>query len=186
LNVDSDKPPGADNQQERPGFAQWVVGFVDGEGCFSAPIFRNRTCRIGWQVQPTFAVVQAERSVQGLHLLEHYFGCGQVGRFDRHDNHREPLCRYVVRRLADLEFRIIPFFEEHPLVTAKANDFSKFAAIVRMMRRGRHLEVGGLAEIARIVETMNRRQPSRFLESSEAIRQPRRDDNRREDMVRTP
>jgi hypothetical protein len=41
-----------------------VVGFVDGEGCFSAPIFRNRSCRIGWQAQPTFAVVQAERSAQ--------------------------------------------------------------------------------------------------------------------------
>lgn len=119
------------------------------------------------------------------YLLEQYFGCGQVGRFDRHDNHREPLCRYVVRRISDLEFRIIPFFEEHPLVTAKANDFIKFATIVRMMRLGHHRDVGGLAEIARIVETMNRRQPSRFLESSEAIRQPRRVDDRREDMVRT-
>jgi hypothetical protein len=28
----SENPSGADNQQERPGFAQWVVGFVDGEG----------------------------------------------------------------------------------------------------------------------------------------------------------
>ena len=170
----SDNPSGADNQQERPGFAQWVVGFVDGEGCFSAPIFRNRTCRLGWQVQPTFAVVQAERSVQGLHLLKQYFGCGHVDRHERHDNHREPLCRYAVRRLSDLEDRIIPFFEEHPLVTAKANDFVKFAAIVRKMRQGHHRDVDGLAEIAHIVETMNRRQPSRFLESSEAIRQPRR------------
>ena len=184
--MDSDNPTGADNQQERPGFAQWVVGFVDGEGCFSAPIFRNRTCRIGWQVQPTFAVVQAERSVQGLTLLERYFRCGHVCRFARHDNHREPLCRYEVGRLSDLEIRIIPFFEEHPLITAKANDFVKFATIVRMMRQGHHRSVGGLAEIARIVETMNRRQPSRYLESSEAIRQPRRSGKRREDMVRTP
>jgi LAGLIDADG endonuclease len=182
----SDNPSGADNQQERPGFAQWVVGFVDGEGCFSAPMFRNPTCRIGWQVQPTFAVVQAERSVQGLNLLEQYFGCGQVGRFDRHDNHREPLCRYVVRRLSDLEVRIVPCFEEHPLITARANDFMKFAAIVRMMRQGHHRSVDGPSDIARIAETMNRRQPSRFLESSEAIRQPRRHDDRREDMVRTP
>ena len=85
-----------------------------------------------------------------------------------------------------MELRIVPFFEEHPLITAKASDFIKFAAIVRMMRQGYHRDVGGLAEIARIVETMNRRQPSRFLESSEAIRQPRRIDDRREDMVRTP
>ena len=29
--MESENPSGADNQQERPGFAQWVVGFVGGE-----------------------------------------------------------------------------------------------------------------------------------------------------------
>jgi LAGLIDADG endonuclease len=74
--VNSDKPSGAGNQQERPLAAEWVVGFVDGEGCFSIPIFQNRTCRLGWQVQPEFAVVQGERSVSVLHALEKFFGCG--------------------------------------------------------------------------------------------------------------
>ena len=37
----SDNPSGADNQQERPGFEEWVVGFVDGEGCFSISVVRN-------------------------------------------------------------------------------------------------------------------------------------------------
>jgi len=35
-----DNPSGAGNQQERPGIEQWVVGFVDGEGCFSVSVFR--------------------------------------------------------------------------------------------------------------------------------------------------
>jgi len=175
--MDSENPFGADNQQERSGFAQWVVGFVDGEGCFSVPVFRNRTCRIGWQVQPAFTVVQGERSVDVLHLLNQYFGCGQVGRNGRTDNHREDIYRYTVRRLSDLSDHIIPFFEEHPLVTAKLNDFIKFAAIVRMMEQGTHLREGGLHRIAQITETMNRQQPSRFLESSEAIRQPPRFDD---------
>ena len=83
--MSSENPSGADNQQERPGFAQWVVGFVDGEGCFSVPIFQNRTCRSGWQVQPTFTVVQGAKSVEVLDLLERFFRCGQVGRNDRHD-----------------------------------------------------------------------------------------------------
>jgi hypothetical protein len=33
--MSSDKPSGAGNQQERPLAAEWVVGFVDGEGCSS-------------------------------------------------------------------------------------------------------------------------------------------------------
>jgi len=48
----------------------------------------------------------------------------------------------------------------------------KFAVIVRMMAQQLHLTAEGMSQIAQIAETMNRRQPSRYLESSEAIRQP--------------
>lgn len=172
-----EKATDADNQQERPGFAQWVVGFVDGEGCFSVPIFRSRSSRSGWQVQPAFSVVQGEWSLGALHLLKRYFECGSVVRNARHDNHREDVWRYGVRRLEDLSNRIIPFFELNPLITAKSVDFEHLSSVVRMMSKGIHLEDGGLAKIATIAEAMNQRKPSRFLESSEAIRQPSRFDN---------
>ncbi len=60
--MDSDNLPGADNQQERPGIEQWVVGFVDGEGCFSISVVRNTGCLLGWQVQHEFSVTQAAPS----------------------------------------------------------------------------------------------------------------------------
>ena len=169
-----DNASGAGNQQERPGFEQWTVGFVDGEGCFSVPIFRQRSLRLGWQVQPEFVVTQGERSVQVLHSLREFFGCGVVGRNGRHDNHREDVFRWAVRSVLDLDRIIVPFFEQHPLRTAKAADFRVFATIVRLMRQGRHLTEPGLAEIARLVGTMNTRRTARILESSEAIRQPPR------------
>jgi len=168
---------GAVNQQERPGFEQWVVGFVDGEGCFSCPIQRNSRMRMGWQLQPMFAVVQGARSAQALALVQSYFGCGKIYRNRRRDNHREDLLTYQVFRLSDLLEVIIPFFEAHPLITAKNEEFRKFAVICRMMETKRHLTVDGLVEIAQIVQTMNHRKPSRFLESSEAIRQPPRFDD---------
>jgi len=170
--MNSENPSGADNQQERPGFAEWVVGFVDGEGCFSVPLFRNHTAKLGWQVQPSFIVVQGERSIDALHRLKRFFKCGQVGRHVRRDNHHERLCRYTVRKLSDLSHVIIPFFEEHPLITAKAGDFNTFVNIVRMMEDGLHLSVEGMTQIAVMTQTMNRRQPSRYLESSEATRRP--------------
>ena len=168
----SDNPTGADNQQERPVPVQWVVGFVDGEGCFSVPIFRNATCRLGWQVQPTFTVVQGERSVQVLHQLKEFFGCGSVGRNGRHDNHREDVWRFCVRKLSDLSELVIPVFEDNPLRTAKRFDFSRFAEVVRFMMEGRHLSGDGLREVMEITCKMNRQLPPRVLESSEAIRQP--------------
>jgi len=179
----SDNPSGADNQQERPGFEQWVVGFVDGEGCFSVPIFRNRTCRLGWQVQPEFTVVQGARSVQVLHLLKQFFGCGQVGRNGRHDNHREDLFHFRVRALRDQVDRVVPFFEANPLRTAKRDDFVTFAAVVGLMAQEHHLTLEGLRRIAGMAQSMNRRKPSRFLESSEAIRQPPPLTEGGEDMV---
>jgi hypothetical protein len=168
--MDSDNPIGAENQQERPGFEQWIVGFVDGEGCFSISVVRNGGCRLGWQVQHEFSVSQAASSRVALEGLGRFFECGRIIENSRHDNHREPLLRYSVKRRADLVERIIPFFEDHPLMTAKRRDFTKFTAVVHSMERGEHLEPSGLERIARTTEKMNRRQRSRFLESSEAIR----------------
>src|SRR6266704_1534091 len=115
-----DNPSGAGNQQERPGIEQWIVGFVDGEGCFSLPIHRNRSMRIGWMVQPSFAVVQGERSAHVLHLIRDQFGCGKVYLNRRRDNHREDLLVYGVFNQHELRTRIVPFFEANPLRTAKA------------------------------------------------------------------
>jgi hypothetical protein len=95
-------PSSADNQQERPEVEQWIVGFVDGEGCFSAPIQRNAKMRLGWQLQPVFTVVQGESSVVVLELIRDYFGCGRIYRNRRHDNHREDLMNYQVFRMGDL------------------------------------------------------------------------------------
>ena len=170
--VGSQNPSGVDNQQERPGVEQWAVGFVDGEGCFSISVVRNPSCKLGWQVQHEFSVTQAASSRPALELLIEVFGCGKVIENTRHDNHREPLLRFSVKRRSDLEAIVVPFFEERPLRTAKQSDFVWFATVLRMMEEGAHTTPEGLAAIARITEQMNRRQRSRFLESSEAIRQP--------------
>jgi hypothetical protein len=174
--MNSHNPSGAVNQQERPGFEQWVVGFVDGEGCFSISVVRNAGCRLGWQVQHEFSVTQAATSRSALEMLHQYCQCGRIIENRRRDNHREPLLRFSVKDRPHLAERIIPFFEEHPLITAKQSDFRSFRYVVEMMCAGRHLRREGLAEIAQITETMNRKQRSRFLESSEAIRQPPRID----------
>jgi LAGLIDADG endonuclease len=169
--VISDNPTGADNQQERPGFEQWIVGFVDGEGCFSISLVRNPTCRLGWQVQHEFAVTQAAGSRPALEAIVRYFGCGKIVEQVRSGSHRQALLRYSVKDRRSLSGRIVPFFEEHPLITAKQHDFRWFAQVLAMMHLGSHLTEVGLHDIAAITQQMNRKQQSRYLESSEAIRQ---------------
>ena len=161
--MESENPSGADNQQERLGYCGWIVGFVDGEGCFSCPINRNPRTKSGWQVQPTFVVVQSASSREVLEGLAQFFGCGKVNVNRRHDNHREDLSRYVVVRFSDLRDVIVPFFMRHRLRTAKRTNFNKFAQIIGLMSERRHLTVPGLIEIAEIAETMNFRKPSTAL-----------------------
>ncbi len=174
--MSSDNPSSADNQQERPGFEQWVVGFVDGEGCFAISVVRNGGCRLGWQVQHEFSVTQAEPSRHALEHLRTFFGVGTLIPNDRHDNHRTRMWRFSVKRRADLVDVVVPFFEDLPLRTAKRADFSLFSQVLQSMQAGEHLTEEGLRRIAALTERMNRRPRSRYLESSEAIRQPSRPD----------
>ena len=157
------------NLQERLRKEGWIVGFTDGEGCFSVSIFRNKTTKFGWQLFPEFVVTQGESSLKSLQILENYFGCGKIYKNKRYDNHHEHLYRYCVRSVDDLHNIIIPFFKKHQLHTSKQKDFDVFVEIIELMHQKVHLTEHGLCQIARKIEKMNRKKASKFLASSEAI-----------------
>ena len=160
--MSSDNPVGAENQQERLITLGWVIGFVDGEGCFSVSFVRQsdrtgrRGYRLGYQVAARFVVLQGASSVACLEELRRFFGVGYVYGNQRHDNHREHMHQYVVSDRWDLLETIVPFFEAHPLRTAKGGDFEKLARVLEMMEDDLHLTPWGLAQIAEIAQTMNR------------------------------
>lgn len=160
----------ADNQQERLKNIGWIVGYVDGEGCFSVSFFRNKTTKFGWQVFPEFVVTQGEKSKKSLDILEKFFKCGKIYINKRYDNHNENLYRYCVRSKKELIEIIIPFFRNNQLKTAKKNDFKIFAKIVQMMNENVHAELNGMKRIAKLVEKMNHKKSSCFLESPETRR----------------
>jgi LAGLIDADG endonuclease len=115
--------------------------------------------KTGYQVSHEFAVTQGAKSLSCLAQLEEFFGVAGVLVNRRHDDHREHLYRYAVRRRADLIGTIIPFFRANPLHSSKRHDFEKFACCVEMLADGSDLARDGLIRIAEIVETMNRQKP---------------------------
>jgi hypothetical protein len=127
---------------------EWVVGFVDGEGCFFVGIQRNPTVKIGMQIIPEFRVVQHARDLDILHGLKRFFGFGRVCR--NHDDRWE----YRVRRIENLR-SVAQFFEQHPLRTKKRIDASKFSDVLRLMGERRHLTDDGLRDIAKLAASMN-------------------------------
>ena len=90
---------------------------------------------LGWQVRPELVVTQGERSLGALEALREFFGCGEIYRNSRHDNHREDVLEWCVRRRQDLEERVVPFFGSGTvLLTAKAQDFGFFCEVLALMR----------------------------------------------------
>ena len=130
--------------------AQWVTGFVDGEGCFHIGINPHSDLRAGYQVLPEFTIVQHERDAQLLHAIKAFFGCGVV-----RTNHGERLA-YRVRSQKHLLERIVPFFERHRLRSKKRIDFEKFRSVLLMMSAGDHLTAEGVERMRRIASQMNR------------------------------
>ena len=130
--------------------AEWITGFVDGEGCFYVGINAHAEMSAGYQVLPEFTVVQHERDVQVLYALKAYFGCGVVRM-----NHGDQMA-YRVRKSKDLLEIIVPFFMKHPLKTKKNVDFRKFRSVLLKIEKGVHLTSEGIEEIRNIVSEMNR------------------------------
>ena len=130
--------------------AQWVVGFVDGEGCFYIGINPHPEMSIGFQVLPEFTVVQHKKDIQILYALKSFFGCGVI-----RINHGDRMA-YRVRGFDHLIDRIIPFFEEHSLKTKKKLDFLKFRKVLLMMKNQEHLKLDGIEKIKMIASQMNR------------------------------
>jgi len=135
----------------------WITGFVDGEGCFSISFIKNKTMRFGYQIFTEFVITQGEKSLPALEAIKEYFACGNLYCNHRHDNHQENLYRYCVRSRDDLQNKIIPFFQQHPLQSAKQHDFEIFTSIVEIMSNGEHLTQEGFEQIQQLAATTNRK-----------------------------
>ena len=148
---------GADNQQERLRMAYWIAGFTDGEGCFTVSVIRNSTTRFGKQIFPEFVITQGAKSLPALKKIHKFFGCGSIILNKRYDDHNEHLYRYCIRRISDLQTKIIPFFDSIPLLTHKRKDFLIFKKVIALMAEKRHLVMSGWSKITELAGLMNRK-----------------------------
>jgi len=78
-------------------------------------------------------VSQNKDRAQVLYSMKDYFGCGSI-RPDRSDK----TIKYEVRSLNDLLTRVIPHFEEYPLMSTKNESFKMFKEICLMIKNRQH------------------------------------------------
>jgi hypothetical protein len=144
-----------DSIRRRPSKARidipsYISSYVDGEGCFCVSFRPQPRILIGWEVRPSFSVSQNDGRAEVIRLLPHLFGCGSI-RPDRSDK----TVKFEVRSIGDLTERVIPFFEEYPLLSSKRDDFQIFSEICGLVRTRAHLRKDGMIEIVELAERMN-------------------------------
>lgn len=127
----------------------YLSGYVDGEGCFCVSINRSRHL-FGWEIRPSFSVSQNGDRAEVLEMLRQHFSCGTI-RPDRSDR----TLKYEVRSVAELVERVIPHFEETPLLSLKRRDFELFSQICRLMYEGQHRQRAGFERIVDLAFEMN-------------------------------
>ncbi|MBI4729196.1 MAG: LAGLIDADG family homing endonuclease [Acidobacteria bacterium] len=180
-----DKASGADNQQERPSgrawlteipasLGQYLAGFADGEGSFNVSFRPRKDYRMPWKVSMSFNISQLDDTVP--RIFRNSLRCGTL-RW-----RADGVCYFEVTDLRHVLERVIPFFDQFPLLSGRSRDFEIFRQIADLMGRGAHRTREGIADIVRLRSPMNRggkrRYPDHVIldglepkESSEAIRQ---------------
>lgn len=128
----------------------WIVGFIDGEGCFHISFNLSNKMPCGIEVRPSFSVSQKANSLHAITNIKNYFNCGGI-RFDKKDG----TYKYEVRSLKDLRQIIIPFFSRYELFTKKKLDFEIFKKACILIAEGQHLNPKGLSQIINLAYSMN-------------------------------
>ena len=130
--------------------ANYISGYVDGEGCFSVSFSKREKLNIGWEVKPSFAVGQNFDRRQVLDIMMEYFGCGFLRR-----DYADKTLKYEIRSLNELLEKVVPHFTSFPLKSSKHNDFLLFAEICELMKDQKHLEMKGFKRIVELGYKMN-------------------------------
>lgn len=96
-------------------------------------------------------MTQKSHSVNVLYDLRNFFGCGQV------ITSSKGCMRFIVQAKGDILNKIIPHFNNFPLVTSKGLNFLTFKKAAEIVAKGEHLTMEGLNKIISFKEVMNKK-----------------------------
>jgi hypothetical protein len=104
------------SQWRDPGyFGPWFSGFTDGEGSFSLGVAKSPYARF------TIGVRADDQKV--LIAAREHFGCGLI-QFSPAKGRNAPKVSFRVQAIGDLWRKIVPHFDQFPLLAKKAADYA--------------------------------------------------------------
>ena len=126
----------------------WIRGFVEAEGSFQVLIqeSRNRT-----NVSLRFSITQHVKDEVLLNNIVAYLNCG---RYYKSPTRNEG--QYLVTVFSDINEKIIPLFNEYPLIGVKREDYLDFVKTAELIKSKDHLTEDGIEKIKLIRNKMNK------------------------------
>ena len=121
--------------KKRENINHYLLGFTDGEGCFSVSLKHEKTTRFGWALDPVFQITQHKINKNILEMFQKTLRCGRI----IHKSGQPDILLFLVDNRRQLVEKVIPFFKRYPLI-AKKNDFQKFKEIVIGLENKMHFK----------------------------------------------
>lgn len=125
----------------------WFVGFVEGEGCFMVVVQEAKN-KERYDISLRFTITQHNRDLVLLEGLINYLGCGRCS-LSRNE------ATFIVSKFSDISNKIIPLFDEYPLIGTKQANYLDFLKVVELIRAKDHLTKEGIEKIQIIKSNMN-------------------------------
>ncbi|MCX6765879.1 MAG: LAGLIDADG family homing endonuclease [Candidatus Moranbacteria bacterium] len=107
---------------------EYIAGFVDGEGCFSLTLRKDKGKYLYWK--SGFSILLRDDDVNILTRIRNYFNCGGI-------SYTRSFVRYQISNNDDLVKVIIPFFDKFKLIGKKRNDFELWKEAVLIIDKNK-------------------------------------------------
>jgi len=145
----------------------YILGFVEGEGCFSILIqkYIDRRSRQGkwvakkknpylFRLSPTFRITNVEANLPLLEEFKSSFECGSIYSQNRSSNRLSSVSYFYTKSLAEA-LKIRGYFSTLTFKTTKGKDFALWCKCLKLFVQKRHLTKEGILEICSIRDQMN-------------------------------
>ena len=149
----------------------YVIGFIDGEGCFSVSFGRHKTLKRKTEIRAEFSIELRADDKGILERIRQTIGCGKIYNCDYERYGWHPHVKYKIGSIKEIESCLIPFLDRYPLQAKKKEVYQRFRKVIKIMGRKGHLEDGGFKEIQRLRSEMrlfgkkHRRETARVREN---------------------
>ena len=113
--------------------AEYIAGFVDGEGCFSLTMRRDikrerKSKAVYYSWKASFIITLRLDDKKLLELIQKHLQCGSI-------TSTKTSVRFQVSDITELVESIIPFFTKNQLLGKKGEDFTLWAEAVKILSK---------------------------------------------------